>query len=195
MKHGKRACLLSSEPCYLTSVKDTGFILIGSSLGKHMLRRAEWLLNRLQLSSDNKTSSHRRWGIAFTSTVLPFGELVLAQDQSLASWLARCEATDQHILAKANSNSLVKSNLVTRLNLDRFMDLNLHKSPSLPPPELPSADYLKMAEFGAHTTAKAGGEEQLRMVSPPRAYSNTPQQKAIREHKQQRAVSFQFPHD
>ena len=76
-------------------------VMIGSSLGKHMLRHAEWLLNRFQLSSsDNKTSFHRRWGIAFTSAVIPFGELVLAQDQSLAFWLGRCEATDQHILAK-----------------------------------------------------------------------------------------------
>ena len=48
---------------------------IGSSLGQHMLRHAEWLLNRFQLhSSDNKTSFQRRWGIAYSSSVLPFGE-------------------------------------------------------------------------------------------------------------------------
>ena len=106
-------------------------VMIGSSLGKHMLRHAEWLLNRFQLSSsDNKTSFHRRWGIAFTSAVIPLGELVLAQDQSLAFWLGRCEATDQHILATANSNGLVKSNMVTRLNLDSFVDLSLFKSPA-----------------------------------------------------------------
>ena len=168
--------------------------MIGTSLGKHMLRHAEWLLNRFQLSSsDNKTSFHRRWGIAFTSTVLPFGELVLAQDQSLAFWLGRCEATDQHILAKANSNSLVKSNVVTRLNLDSFMDLSLFKSPSLPPPELPSADYLKMAKLGDHTPATARDEDQLGLAFPLQAFTHQPQHKAIRKHKQQGTVSFQLP--
>ena len=48
-------------------------------------------------------------GHSLQQSVLPFGELVLAQDQSLAIWLGRCEATDEHILAKANSSSLVKS--------------------------------------------------------------------------------------
>ena len=169
-------------------------VVIGSSLGQHMLRHAEWLLNRFQLSSsDSKTSFQRRWGIASTSAVLPFGELVLAPDQSLAFWLGRCEATDQHILAKANSNSLVKSNFVTRLSLDSSMDLILFKSSSLPPPELPSAAYLKMAELGDQPTAKAGGEKQLRMEFPPQAYNNQPQQKAKRKKKQKRAVSFQLP--
>ena len=60
-------------------------VMIGSSLGQHMLRHAEWLLNSFQLhSSDHKTSIQRRWGIASTSAVLPFGELVLTQDRSLA---------------------------------------------------------------------------------------------------------------
>ena len=118
----------------------------------------------------------------------------MAQDQSLAFWLGRCETTDQHILAKANSNSLVKSNVVTRLNLNSFMDLSLFKSPSLPPRELPSADYLKMAKLGDHTPATAGDEDQLRMAFPPQASFSKPQQKAKGRHKQQtRAVSFQLP--
>ena len=123
---------------------------------------------------------------ASTSAVLPFGELVLAQDQSLAFWLGRCEATDQHILAKANSNSLVKSNTVTRLSLDSSMDLI--KSSSLPPPEPPPAVYLKMAELGDQPTAKVGGEEQLRMEFPPQAYNNQPQQKAKGKHRQKENI-------
>ena len=149
--------------------------MIGSSLGQHMLRHAEWLLNRFQLSSsDYKTSFQRKWGIASPSAVLPFGELVLAPDQSLAFWLGRCEATDQHILAKANSNSLVKSNFVTRLSLDWTLSCS-----KAPPPELPSAAYLKMAENGDQPTAKAGGEKQLWMEFPPQACNNQPQQTAL----------------
>ena len=72
------------------------------------------------------------------------------------------------------------------------MDLILFKSSSLPPPELPSATYLKMAEHGDQPTAKAGGEKQLRMEFPPQACNNQPQQKAKRKKKQQRAVSFQL---
>ena len=118
----------------------------------------------------------------------------MAPDQSLAFWLTRCEATDQHILAKANSNSLVKSNVVTRLNLDSFMDLSLFKSPSLPPPELPSADYLKMAKLGDHTPEPAGGDDQLGLAFPPQSFTHQPQQKAKGRHKPQtRAVSFQLP--
>ena len=86
-------------------------------------------------SSDHKTSFQRRWGIAYSSPVLPFGELVLAQTQhaesakldhrlqpqrSLAIWLGRCEATGEHILAKANNTSLVKSRTVTRLSLEEL---------------------------------------------------------------------------
>ena len=100
------------QPC---SVK------IGSSLGQYMLRHAVWLLNRFQLhDSDNKTSFQRRWGTAYSNPVLPFGELVLAQDQTLAIWLGRCEASDEHILAKANSSSLVKGRTVTRLSLGKL---------------------------------------------------------------------------
>ena len=133
-------------------------------------------------------------GHSLISGVLPFGELVLTQDQSLAFWLGRCEATDQHILAKANSSSLVKSNSVTRLSLDSSMDLILFKSTSLPRPELASAAYLKMAELGDQPTATAGGEEQLRLAFPPQAFTQQPQQKSKGRHKQQpRAVSFQLP--
>ena len=42
---------------------------IGSSLSQHMLRHAEWLLNRFQLQSDNKTSFHRRWGATYNSVL------------------------------------------------------------------------------------------------------------------------------
>ena len=94
-----------------------------------MLRHAVCLLNRFQLhASDNKTSFQRRWGTAYSNSVLPFGELVLAQDQNLAIWLGRCEPTDDHILAKANSISLVKSRTVTRLSLESSVDLTLFKS-------------------------------------------------------------------
>ena len=96
-------------------------VKMGGSFSQHMLRHAVWLLNRFQLhSSDQKTSFQRRWGVPFSNPVLPFGELVLAQTQhaesakldhrlqpqrSLAIWLGRCEATGEHILAKANNTS------------------------------------------------------------------------------------------
>ena len=137
-------------------------LMIGSSLGQHMLRHAVWLLNMFQLhSSDNKTSFQRRWGIASSSAVLPCGELVLAQDQCLAIWLGRCEATDQHIFAKAYRSSLVKSNSDTRLSLDRSRDLTMFQSISLPPPELASAAYLKMARYGDQPSEQAGEQESL----------------------------------
>ena len=154
-------------------------VKIGSSLSQHVLRHAEWLLNRFQLHvSNNKTSFQRRWGTAYSKPVLPFGELVLAQDQSLAIWLGRCEASDDHILAKANSNSLVKSKSVTRLSLESSMDIILFTSISLPPPELASAAYLKMAQLGDQPVADAGGERELRMAYPPHSYIKHPQQKA-----------------
>ena len=114
----------------------------------------------------------------------------MAQEQSLAIWLGRCEVTDEHILAKANSSSLVKSKPVTRLSLESSMDLTLFKSISLPPPELASAAYLKMAELGDQPTAKAGGEEQLRLESPPQAYAKHPKQKA--KARQPRALPSSF---
>ena len=142
-------------------------------------------LNRFQLHpSDNETSFQRRWGTAYSNPVLPFGELVLVQDQTLATWLGKCEATDAHIFAKANSNNLVKSNLVTRLSLDRSRDLTMFQSISLPPPEPPSVAYLKMAELGDQTSDQPGGAKELRLVYPPQA-SKQPQQKVKRTHKQQ----------
>ena len=154
-------------------------VMISSSLGQHMLRHAEWLLNRFQLSSsDSKTSFQRRWGIASTSTVLPFGELVLAPDQSSAFWLGRCEVTDQHILAKAHSNSLVMSNFVTRLSLDSSMALILFKSSSLGPPKLPSA-----------------ADKQLRMEFPPPACNNQPQQKAKEQRSRKEQASTRIGTD
>ena len=114
-------------------------VVIRSSLGQYMLRHAVWLLNRFQLhDSDNKTSFQRRWSTAYCNSVLPFGGLVLAQDHNLALWLGRCETSDEHILAMANSSSLVTSNMVTRLSLKSSMDLTLFKSIQLPPPELAS---------------------------------------------------------
>ena len=167
-------------------------VRIGSSLSQHMLRHTVWLLNRFQLhSSDNKTSFQRRWGTAYSSPVLPFGELVLAQDQSLAIWLGRCEASNEHILAKANSSSLVKSNPVTRLYSASSMDHSLFKSLSLPPPELASAAYLKMAQLLDQPVEKARGAEQLRLISSPQASIKHPQQMA--KGRQPKAVSFQLP--
>ena len=129
-------------------------VQIASSLGQYMLQHAVCLI-----------------GISFMKShhVLPFGELVLAHDQNLAIWLGRCEASDEHILAKANSNSLVKSRIVTRLSLVSSMDPILFKSISLPQPELSSAAYLQMAKLGDQPKAKAGGERELRRVSPPQA--------------------------
>ena len=135
----------------------------------------------------------RRWGTAYSNPVLPFGELVLAQDQNLAIWLGRCEASDEHILAKANSSSLVKSRIVTRLSLESSMDLILFKSISLPPPELASAPYLKVAQLGDPPTAMAGGAKELRRVSPPRAYNKQPQSKAKGRQPRASAVSFHLP--
>ena len=133
-------------------------VQIASSLGQCMLRHAVWLLNRFQLQSDNKTSFQSGWGTAYSNSVLPFGELVLAQDQTLAIWLGRCEASDEHILATANSSSLVKDRTVTRLSLESSMDPILFKSTSLPPPELSSAAYLTMAKLGDQPIAMAGRE-------------------------------------
>ena len=145
-------------------------VQIASSLGQYMLRHAVWLLNRFQRhESDNKTSFQRRWGTAYRHQVLPFGELVLAHDQNLASWLGRCEASDAHILAKANSSSLVRSITVTRLSLASSMDPLLFKSISVPQPELSSAVLLQMAKLGDQPIAKPGGDRELRMVSPPQA--------------------------
>ena len=145
-------------------------VQLGSTLGQYILRHAVWLLNRFQLhESDNKTSFQRRWGTAYSNSMLPFGELVLAQDQNLAIWLGRCEASDEHIFAQANSSSLVKGRTVTRLSLESSVDPILFKSISLPQPELPSAAYLKMPQLGDQPIAKARGERELRMASPPQA--------------------------
>ena len=168
-------------------------IKMGGSFSQHMLRHAVWLLNRFQLhSSDQKTSFQRRWGIAFSSAVLPFGELVLAQTQhaesakldhrlqpqrSLAIWLGRCESTGEHILAKANHTSLVKSRTVTRLSLEGSTDLGVFKSISIPPPELTSSASVKMAKEGDQPTDQQGGDSQLRLELPSQAYTQPPQQR------------------
>ena len=154
-------------------------VKMGGSFSQHMLRHAVWLLNRFQLhSSDQKTSFQRRWGVPFSNPVLPFGELVLAQTQhaesakldhrlqpqrSLAIWLGRCEATGEHILAKANNTSLVKSRTVTRLSLEGSTDLSVFKSISIPAPELSSAASVKMAKEGDQPTDQQGGESKLRL--------------------------------
>ena len=75
-------------------------VQIGGSFSQHMLRHAEWLFHRSQLhSGDTQTSFPGRWGI--TASVLPFGELVLTSDFSLAIWLGRCDSSDEHILAQS----------------------------------------------------------------------------------------------
>ena len=184
-------------------------VKIGGSLSQHMLRHAVWLLNRFQLhSSDQKTSFQRRWGIAYSSPVLPFGELVLAQTQhaesakldhrlqpqrSLAIWLGRCEATGEHILAKANNTSLVKSRTVTRLSLESSMDLSVFKSITIPPPELTSAASLKMAKHDDPPCDQTSGEGKLMLEFPPQAYTKPPQQRARgRPSKQQQAFPPSF---
>ena len=166
-------------------------IKMGGSFSQHMLRHAVWLLNRFQLhSSDQKTSFQRRWGVPFRNPVLPFGELVLAQTQhaesakldhrlqpqrSLAIWLGRCEATGEHILAKANNTSLVKSRTVTRLSLEGSTDLGVFKSISIPAPELSSSASVKMAKEGDQPADQQGGDAQLRLEFPPQAYTQPPQ--------------------
>ena len=184
-------------------------VKIGGSLSQHMLRHAVWLLKQFQLhSSDHKTSFQRRWGIAYSSLVLPFGELVLAQTQhaesakldhrlqpqrSLATWLGRCEATGEHILAKANNTSLVKSRTVTRLSLESSMDLSVCKSVTIPPPELTSAASLKMAKYDDPPCDQTSGEGKLMLEFPPQAYTKPSQQRARgRPSKQQQAFPPSF---
>ena len=156
-----------------------------------MLRHAVWLLNRFQLhSSDQKTSFQRRWGVPFRNPVLPFGELVLAQTQhaesakldhrlqpqrSLAISLGRCEATGEHILAKANNTSLVTSRTVTRLSLEGSTDLGVFESISIPAPALSSSASVKMAKEGDQPADQQGGDAQLRLLEfPPQAYTQPP---------------------
>ena len=168
-------------------------IKMGGSFSQHMLRHAVWLLNRFQLhTSDQKTSFQRRWGVPFSNPVLPFGELVLAQTQhaesakldhrlqpqrSLAIWLGRCEATGEHILAKANNTSLVKSRTVTRLSLEEACNLATFKTISIPAPELSSSASVKMAKEGDQPTDQQGGEAKLRLDVPPQAFTQPPQQR------------------
>ena len=168
-------------------------IKMGGSFSQHMLLHAVWLLNRFQLhSSDQKTSFQRRWGVPFRNPVLPFGELVLAQTQhaesakldhrlqpqrSLSIWLGRCEATGEHILAKANNTSLVKSRTVTRLSLEGSTELGVFKSISIPAPELSSSASVKMAKEGDQPADQQGGDAQLRLEFPPQAYTQPPQQR------------------
>ena len=168
-------------------------IKMGGSFSQHMLRHAVWLLNRFQLhSSDQKTSFQRRWGVPFSNPVLPFGELVLAQTQhaesakldhrlqpqrSLAIWLGRCEATGEHILAKANNTSLVKSRTVTRLSLEEACNLATFKTISIPAPELSSSASVKMAKEGDQPPDQQGGESKLRLDLPPQAFTQPPQQR------------------
>ena len=143
-------------------------------------------------SSDQKTSFQRRWGVPFSNPVLPFGELVLAQTQhaesakldhrlqpqrSLAIWLGRCEATGEHILAKANNTSLVKSRTVTRLSLEEACNLATFKTISIPAPELSSSASVKMAKEGDQPTDQQGGESKLRLDLPPQAFAQPPQQR------------------
>ena len=181
-------------------------IKMGGSFSQHKLRHAVWLLNRCQLhSSDQKTSFQRRWGVPFSNPVLPFGELVLAQTQhaesakldhrlqpqrSLAIWLGRCEATGEHILAKANNTSLVKSRTVTRLSLEEACNLATFKTISIPAPELSSSASVKMAKEGDQPTDQQGGESKLRLDLPPQAFTQPPSAKTKRKTK---ASTSTFP--
>ena len=73
------------------------------------------------------------------------------------------------------------------------MDFILFKSISLPPPELASAAYLKMAQLGEQSIAQAGGEKGLLMVSSPQAYIQYPQQKETGRQPRAFPLSFQLP--
>ena len=108
------------------------------------------------------------------------------------------EATGEHILAKANNISLVKSRTVTRLSLESSMDLSVFKSISIPPPELTSAASLKMAKYEGPPCDQTSGEGKLMLEFPPQAYTKPPQQRARgRPSKQQQALppSFHTPPD
>ena len=73
------------------------------------------------------------------------------------------------------------------------MDLTLFKSINLPPPELASVLYLKVAQLGDSPTAVTGGAKELRRVSPPRACNKQPQSKAKGKQPRASAVSFHLP--
>ena len=102
----------------------------------------------------------------------------LQPQRSLAVWLERCEATGEHILAKANNTSLVKSTTVTRLSLESSMDLSVFKSITIPPPELTSAASLKMAKYDDPPCDQTSGKGKLMLEFPPQAYAKPPQQRA-----------------
>ena len=170
-KDGTAACSHSFELCFLTSVIATSLNLPRSRREEALASicldmRCGCLIAFSFISSDQKTSFQRRWGVPFSNPVLPFGELVLAQTQhaesakldhrlqpqrSLAIWLGRCEATGEHILAKANNTGLVKP-------LEGSTDLSVFKSISIPAPELASAASVKMAKEGDQPTDQQGGE-------------------------------------
>ena len=101
----------------------------------------------------------------------------LQPQRSLAIWLGRCESTGEHILAKANNSSLVKSRTVTRLSLEASMDLRVFKTISIPPPDLSSSALVKMAKERDQPTDQQGGDSKLRLEFPPQAYTQPPQQR------------------
>ena len=101
----------------------------------------------------------------------------LQPQRSLAIWLGRCEATGEHILAKANNTSLVKSRTVTRLSLEEACKLSTFKTISIPAPELSSSASVKMAKEGDQPTDQQGGEAKLRLDVPPQAFTQPPQQR------------------
>ena len=153
---------------------------------RHKLRPSDVHIGG-SFSQHMQTSFPGRWGIAITS-VLPFGELVLTSDLSLAICLGRCESSDEHILAKANGNSLVTSTSVTRLSLESSMELASLKSTSIPALEPASVAYLERAKNGTKPIAQAGGDEQLRMENPPQASNHQPQHKLLGSHQQTGAM-------
>ena len=107
----------------------------------------------------------------------------LQPQRSLAIWLGRCEATGEHILAKANNTSLVKSRTVTRLSLEEACNLATFKTISIPAPELSSSASVKMAKEGDQPTDQQGGESKLRLDVPPQAFTQPPPTETKRKTK------------
>ena len=196
-KDGTAACSHSFELCCLTSVTATSlnlpksrweealasicFVMLCGCLIAFSFIRA---IRRQAFKEDGECLS------AFLS--YPLGSLFLAQTQhaesakldhrlqpqrSLAIWLGRCEATGEHILAKANNTSLVKSRTVTRLSLEESCNLATFRTISIPAPELSSSASVKMAKEGDQPTDQQGGESKLRLDVPPQAFTQPPQQR------------------
>ena len=73
------------------------------------------------------------------------------------------------------------------------MELALFKSTRIPALEPASVASLERAKHGTQPLAQAGGDEQLRIETPPQASHHHPQHKLLSNHPQPRAMSFQLP--